>query len=156
EPWRRPGFQAPVLETERFQRRSELARRWFIRTAGRMLLAADVNQAVEKRSSGDDERGSGVRVAVLHREAHDAAVFDENPSRPAEDPLDIRFIVERRAHPTAVNLLVRLRARRPDGGPTASIEQLELDAGCIDGAAHQSAERIDFANEMAFCGSSDG
>ena len=49
----------------------------------------------------------------------------------------------------AVDLLVRLRARRPDRRPAAAIEQLELNAGGVDRAAHQAAERVDLANEMA-------
>ena len=48
----------------------------------------------------------------------------------------------------AVDLLVRLRARRPDRRPAAAIEQLELNAGRVDRAAHQAAERVDLANEM--------
>ena len=49
----------------------------------------------------------------------------------------------------AVDLLVRLRARRPDRRAAAAIEQLELNARRVDRAAHQPAERIDLANEMA-------
>ena len=60
-----------------------------------------------------------------------------------------------RLHPAAVDLLVGLRARRPDRRPAAAVEQLELDAGRVDRAAHQPAERIDLANEMALGGAAD-
>ena len=58
-------------------------------------------------------------------------------------------------HPGRVATLVRLRARRPDRWPTAAIEQLELNAGGVDGAAHHAAERVDFANQVALGGAAD-
>ena len=114
-----------------------------------MLLGADVHQAVEKRAGRDDQRVARVRVAVLERQADDAAVLDEDAAGPADQPLDVRLRLERALHPLAVDLLVRLRARRPDRGSAAAIEQLELNPGRVDRAAHQAAERVDLANEMA-------
>ena len=149
EPRRRAGLQPAPLEAERLQRLGELARRRLAGAAGRMLLGADVDQAVQKRAGRDDERRARVRVAVLDREPGDAAVLDENPAGPADQPLDVRLGLERRADPRAVDLLVRLRARRPDRRPAAAIEQLELNAGRVDRAAHQAAERVDLADEMA-------
>jgi len=76
------------------------------------------------------------RAALLHRKAHHSAVFDEDPARSSDQPLDVRLGVEYGLHPAAVLLLVRLRSRRPDGWPTAPIEQLELNAGRVDRSAH--------------------
>ena len=55
----------------------------------------------------------------------------------------------------AVDALVGLRARRPDRRAAAAIEQLELNAGRVDRAAHQPAERVDLANEMPLRRSAD-
>ena len=52
------------------------------------------------------------------------------------------------ADPRRVAPLVGLRARRPDRGAAAAIEQLELDARRVDGQSHQAAERVDLADEM--------
>ena len=60
-----------------------------------------------------------------------------------------------RSHPLAVRPLVRLRARRPHRRTPAAIEQLELNAGRVDRAAHQPAERIDLANQMTLRGAAD-
>ena len=106
---------------------------------------------VEKRAGRDDERAARVRVAVLHREADDASVLDEDAPGSSDQPLDVRLGLERRLHPRAVHLLVGLRARRPHRRAAAAIEQLELNAGRVDRAAHQPAERVDLANEMTLC-----
>ena len=58
-------------------------------------------------------------------------------------------LLQRRLHPPAIHALVRLRARRPHGRPAAAIEQLELNAGGVDRAAHQPAQRVDLANQVS-------
>ena len=77
------------------------------------------------------------------------AAIEQNPPGAAENPLDIRLGLERGAHPLAVPRLVRLGARRPHRRPAAAIEQLELYAGSVDCAAHQSAQRIDLSDQMS-------
>ncbi len=101
-----------------------------------MLLRTDVNEPVEKRAGRDDERTAAVRVAVFEREADHSTVLDKDPSGASNEPLDVRLGVERRFHPATVDFFVRLRARRPHGGAAAAIEQLELNAGRVDRAAH--------------------
>jgi hypothetical protein len=59
------------------------------------------------------------------------------------------------AHFCAVLLLVALGAGRPDGGPSGGIEEAELDAYGVGDFAHDSAEGVDFADEMAFGDTSD-
>jgi hypothetical protein len=81
---------------------------------------------------------------------------DEDASRASEEPLDVRLCLERASNPLPVNLLVGLSARRPDCRSAASIEQFELNAGGVDRAAHQAAERIDLSNEMTLGGAADG
>src|SRR5262245_62169434 len=121
-----------------------------------MLLRAYVHEAIQKRAGGDDERSAAAGIAILKGQTDDAVVFDEDAARTANPPLDVGLGLERRAHPLPVRLLVRLRARRPDGRSATSIEQLELDAGRVDRSAHQAAERIDLANEMTLGRTADG
>src|SRR5262245_28561921 len=108
-----------------------------------MLLWTDVNEPVQERAGRDHERAAAVRVAVFERQAGDASMLDENATRAADEPFDVRLAIQRVAHPGAVHPLVGLRARRPDRGAAAAIEELELNARRIDRAAHQSAERVD-------------
>ncbi len=60
------------------------------------------------------------------------------------------------AHLHAVLLLVALRARRPDGGAARGIEQAELDADGVGDFAHDAAEGVDFAHEMALGDAANG
>ena len=53
-------------------------------------------------------------------------------------------------------MLVALGAGRPDGWSTRSIEQAKLDANRVRDLAHDAAEGIDFANQMAFGNSAYG
>ena len=42
-----------------------------------MLFGADMNEAVEKRSSGDDDGGTAIDPAFLQRKSNGSAVLDE-------------------------------------------------------------------------------
>ena len=114
------------------------------------LFAADVHQAVQERPRRDDQGAAAVRVAIFHRKTGDAPVLDEETAGPADQPLDVRLGVELSPHPPAVDRLVRLGARRPHRGAAAAVQQLELNARRVDRPSHQSAERVDLADEMSF------
>ena len=66
----------------------------------------------------------------------------------------LRF--ENLAHLDAIELLVALGARAPDGGAARGVEQAELDADSVGDFAHDAAERVDFAHEMALGDAADG
>ena len=53
-------------------------------------------------------------------------------------------------------MLVALRARRPDCRTTRSVQQAKLDADSVGNLAHDSAERIDFADEMSLRDAANG
>ena len=56
---------------------------------------------------------------------------------------------------SAVAFLVGLRARRPYSRAPAPVEHLELNAGRIDRARHQPAERVNLGDEMSLCRAAD-
>ncbi len=60
------------------------------------------------------------------------------------------------AHFYAVELLVALSAGAPDGRTTRGVEQSELNADGVGNFAHDAAERVDFADEMALGDAADG
>ena len=66
----------------------------------------------------------------------------------------LRF--EHFAHFDAIELLVALGAGAPDGGTARGVEQAELDADGVGDFAHDAAERVDFADEMALGDAADG
>jgi hypothetical protein len=120
------------------------------------LLPADVNQAVEERSGGDDQGRAAHHWPIFQRETGNLTCLYENAARACQNPLDIRFSVQRLAYPVAVTAFVRLCAGRPHGGAAAPVENLELDAGRVDGPRHQTAQGVYLLDQMAFSGSSDG
>ena len=60
------------------------------------------------------------------------------------------------AHLDAVELLVALGAGTPDSGAAGRVEQAELDADSVSYFAHNAAERVDFADQMALGHAADG
>ena len=151
-----PVFSRPHRNPNAFERLGELARRRLAGAARRPLLRPDVDQAVEERAGRDDERRGSEALAVLELETRSRR---RHPTRmrPALPKIQSMFGTASSAllHPGAVAPLVGLRARRPDRRTAAAVEQLELDAGRVDRAAHQAAERVDLADEMAFRRSAD-
>jgi hypothetical protein len=61
---------------------------------------------------------------------------------------EIRLALQHLAHFQAVLLLVTLSARRPHGRTTGGIEQPELYPDSVSNFAHDSAQRVHFADEM--------
>ena len=149
QPRRRAGLQSPPLEAERLERLRELARRRLAGASRRTLLGADVNQAVEKRAGRHDERLAARACRPPRTPDRRSVRARRGCGRPAEDPRRCSVRVERASHPCAVDPLVRLGARRPDRRAAAAIQQLELNAGRVDRAAHQAAERVDLAHQVA-------
>ena len=66
-----PGLEPAPREADRLDRFSQIARRRLPRAPGRPLLAADVDQAVQKRAGRDDERAAR-RLAHLELKSGDA------------------------------------------------------------------------------------
>ena len=82
----------------------------------------------------------------LKNEVDDFGLLDE----------EIGLRLQHLAHLDAVLLLVALGAGRPDGGAAGGVEQAELDADGVGDFAHDAAEGVDFADEMALGDAADG
>jgi hypothetical protein len=63
-------------------------------TAGRALLAANMDQAVQERSRGDDQSVAGLAVAVTHPKTNDLAISNENRCRLANQPAYVYVIIQ--------------------------------------------------------------
>lgn len=64
--------------------------------------------------------------------------------------LQVRLRLQHFAHFQPISLLVALSAGRPDRGTAGSIQQTELNSDSVGDLAHNSTERVDFADEMSF------
>ena len=68
---------------------------------------------------------------------------------------EVRRLGDQPLHRRAVELAVGLGARALHGRALAAVEDAELDAGGVGGAAHQPVERVDLAHEMALAEAAD-
>ena len=130
-----PVFSRPIAKPTDRSESARLLRRRFAGAARRPLLVADVDEAVQERARRDDERAARrPRSPSSNARPVTRPLVDQDPAGAPEQPGDVGLGRERLAHPRAVRALVGLRARRPDRRPAAAIEQLELNAGGVDGA----------------------
>jgi hypothetical protein len=69
--------------------------------------------------------------------------------------MQIRRRFERSTHLGAISHAVGLRSRRLNRRSTRTIQQSKLNSRAVNHAAHNAAERVNFADEMAFRDSTD-
>ena len=101
QPRRRAGLQPAPREAEALQRLGQLMRRRLAGAAGRPLLGADVDQAVQERAGRDDQRATAVSSRRLP--ARDRRLGRRSVRmRPALPMIQAMFgsACERRAAPT--------------------------------------------------------
>ncbi len=125
------------------------------RCARRVGLAASVNLAVQERARRDDYRLRPQSSRVLQFNSADSICNHEQIGYQTLSETKVGCRLERAPHLDSIQSSISLRTRRLDRGPTRTIQQTELNAGAIDDARHDSAERIDFSNEMSFADSAD-
>src|SRR5580658_2581267 len=70
--------------------------------------------------------------------------------------VEVGLVFEDFAHFYAIKLLVALGAGAPDGGTAGGVEQAKLDADRVCDLAHNAAESVDFADQMALGDAADG
>src|SRR5690606_8205066 len=74
----------------------------------------------------------------------------------ALDNIEIGLRADRRLHGLPIELAIGLRARTAHRGPLATIEDAKLYARLIGYAAHQTVQRVDFADKMALAQPANG
>ena len=153
---RRARLQAAEREAEGFEGFRQTDRRRLADPARRPGLLADVDHPAQE---GPGRHHDGAGRERLARRAAD-------PRAPAlgvgHDVLDrrrphlqVRLLAQQVLHRRAEETAVRLGARPPHRGSLAPVEHAELDAGAIDGAAHDSVQGIDLADQMSLAQAAD-
>ena len=87
--------------------------------------------------------------------ARPCPVAMSNVVRLGLDDGEARCVGDQPLHRRPVELAVGLGARSLNSGPLAAVEDAELDAGGVGGAAHQPVERVDLAHEVALAEPAD-
>ena len=167
-----PVFSRPKREAQALQRLRELCRGFFNRIrreVGRHAAAlaaratgwnpcfTEVNQPAQERACRQHDaagrdfgtrfgQDSGTRTACIQKDIDNRVAAD----------LEVGLLGQQRLHGLAVELAIGLGARAAHGRPLGKIEGAELDAGAVDGAAHDAVQGIDLAHQMALAQPADG
>ena len=155
EPRRRAGLQPAEREAGRVQRIRQFDRRLVADPAGRRALFAEMDHPLEEGAGGDDQRRAGQLPAVGEFEAADRAVVDDEAARLGFDHRQVLGLDDQPLHRQAIELAVGLGARPLHRRTLAAVEDAELDAGGVGGAAHQAVERVDLAHQVALAEPAD-
>src|SRR6266545_2033571 len=117
---------------------------------------ADVDQSVQKSARRDDHGFGSEQPAIHQLDADDPTVFGQNSNDLSLSQVKIGNSFKLATHLMAIEGAIGLRPWRLDGGAATAVEHSELDAGLIYHPSHQTSERVDLADQVAFCNSSDG
>lgn len=153
---RRAGFEAA-------QRNAQFAQRTGQMRGGEQPLRAalpvglsDDDAAVHVHARTDDGGLAGDLCAGRRANPGECTVLGEEFAAFALPNLQIRLGKERVLHAILIGALVRLCAQGMDGRPLAGIEHTGLNERVVDGAAHFTAQRVDFAHQMSLARAADG
>ena len=148
-------LQPSPAQAEAAQLLAEMNGRRLVDPAGWLGVVADVDQPVQEGPGGHDDGAAGQPASVQQGHTRCDAPLEGDGADVALDELDGGLRRKRLPDPGRVTSLVSLRPRRPHRRTAAAVEHLELDAGGVDRAAHQAAQGIDFADQLAFRGAAD-
>ena len=180
EPRRRAGLQPASAQAQLLQRLAQQHRRRLATAAGRIVLLATMDQAIQKCAGGDYNCAGVDHAAVTELDADDARQFlfgagsrelfltadSRLPTARCRAQHDIdhlrlldeeaRLRLQHLAHLYAVLLLVALRSRRPHRRAARGVQQAELNAHRVGDLAHDAAQRVDLAHQVALGDAADG
>src|SRR5207253_3041263 len=127
---RRAGLEAAATQAEQLERFAQQLRRRLTGASRGISLLAAVNEAVEKRSGGDDDclRADGAAIAQL--DANCNSLLAASCWLIVQDQIcnlgllnaEVGLRFQHLAHFQPVLLLIALGARRPYGGAARSVE----------------------------------
>ena len=155
EPRRRAGLEATERKPDPLQRERQTDRRRLADAAGRRLALADMDQAAQERSGGENDGPCPELAPVRERETGDPAIADDQIVGLGLDHREIGGAGDRPLHRRGVELAIGLGARPAHRRALAAVEHAELDAAAIGHAPHQPIERVDLAHQMALAEPAD-
>ena len=145
-----PVLSRPISKPQSASDAASSSRRRLAGAAGGMLLVADVDQAVQERAGRDDERRHVTASPSSNASPVTRLAVRANPARRAEKPGDVRLVRSAPREPSARTPRLSACARGDQtAGPRLRFSSLNWMPGRVDGAAHQPAERVDLAHQVA-------
>ncbi len=107
-----------------------------------------MGQTVQERSGRYDHRAAGNAPSVHQMYPAYTPVLNDERGHFGLLDVKVRFALEDFLHAHPVLLLVALRARRPDGWPSARVQKAKLDADRVGDLPHHAAQRVDLAHQV--------
>ena len=154
---RRAGLEAAHRQAEPLQPAGEADGRRVAHPAGRPRFPADMDHAAQESAGGQHDGPRSKRLPARQRHARDPPLPVQNEVlHRARAQRQAGLLLQQGLYRAAVEPAVRLGARPLHGRALAAVEHAKLDAGPVDGAAHDAVQRVDLAHQMALAEPADG
>jgi len=155
QPWRGAGFQPALRQLEFFEPRAERHRRRVTGTAGRVVVQAHMDLAVQKGAGRQHHRAaSELDTNLRDGPNHPVALHHQVINRLLEQP-QVGLVLEHPANGGLVQNTVGLGPRGTHGRALARVEDAKLDAALVGGQRHGAAHGIDFLDQVALADAAD-
>ncbi len=125
-----------------------------------VLRFAGMHDRLQKCAGGQDNRLGEVLCIATNGDADDSLTpatvrFGDQVFDHFLPQVEIFLLFDLQLDVLLVGLFVGLGAGAVHGRPFAAIQQAKLNSGCIDRSTHQSAQGVDFADDLPFGDTAD-
>jgi hypothetical protein len=121
-----------------------------------VFRAADENAAAQKRPDRQDNCFRVEPETLAGHNAGNPIARDDQVLYRLLEQGQAGLVLQHTAYGLAIELSVRLRPGRPDGGALARIQRAKLYPGLIDRPRHRAAHCIDFPRQVSLADPADG
>ncbi len=149
QPGRRTGFQTTLGQLQLLQTRRQRHRRWVPRPAGRVVVQAHMDLAVQESARRQHHRAAAKADTHLRHSPHHAVALHHQVVHGLLEQPQIRLVLQHAADGGLVQDAVSLRPRGAHGGALAAVENAELDAALVRGQRHGATQRIHLFHQVA-------
>ena len=160
QPGRRAGLEAGQPNAQALQGPAQALAGRLAHAAARRGGLADVEQAAHEGAGAENDRRGPIDRAAGDANAADALLTAAGFHHEVLDGLlaerQSRLLLAEAADFLLIGPLVGLRPRAVHGRPLAAVEHAEVDGGGVDGAAHESAQGVDLADQLPLGQAADG
>jgi len=153
---RRARFQAALRQFQLFQAGRQGDGGRVAGAAGRVIVQAHVDLAVEESPRRQHHGARQELQADLRHRADDTVAFDDQIIDGLLEQPQVRLVFQARTDGGLVQNTVGLGARGAHCRAFRGIQDAELDAGLVGGDGHRAAHGIDFLDQVALADAADG
>ncbi len=153
---RRAGLQARHRKGHRAQTLGEGVGRRIAGAAGGVALVTHVHPAPKESPRGENDLGCAQHQPRFEDDPRELIALHEQITDHALEQLQSGDVFEQAPHRAFVKAAVGLGAGSAHRRAFAGVERAELDARLVDGEGHDTAEGVDFFDQMPLADTTDG